>query len=212
MPKVSIPEVDLNQISPWDGGSSMLPPGEYVFEIAECVVVPPKKADGSPQLEFDLVVQGGADSDQYNGIERKHWLSLAPKAAGRVRNMLDATGVQPEADGSFDSDLFKGTQFIAEVYEDTYQKADLTVPSGVREVVTNKIRKERPVSAGWSNGVETAPASAPASTPAPAPKAPAPGPTPKAPAPAPTPAPGSGLPRVTGAVPPRRPPVPPRRS
>jgi hypothetical protein len=218
MPKVSIPEVDLNKTNPWDGSTSMLPPGEYVFQVEECVIVPPKKEGGHPQLEFDLTVQAGADSEQYNGTEKKHWLSLAPKAAGRVRNMLDACGVAVEADGSFDSDHFQGAQFIAEVYEESYLKPNLAKGT-TDEVITNRIRKERPVEAGWSDG-----GAAPAAAQAPAAAAPAAAapraPAAKAPAAAQAAAPAAAAapppaapaqPRVATGNPPRRPPIPPRR-
>ena len=211
MPKVSIPEVNLNETSAWDGGMSMLPPDEYMFEVVDCVIVPAKKEGGHPQLEFDLTVVASATGEQYNGSEKKHWLSLSPKAAGRVRNMLDACGIAPEADGGFDTDLFKGTSFIAEVYEDTYKKANLTTGEQ-DEIVTNKIRKERPVSAGWSDGAaapaaQAAPAATPAATAQRAPTAPAAKPAAAAPAASAA----TTQPRVATGNPPRRPPIPPRR-
>jgi hypothetical protein len=213
MPKVLIPETNLNETNPWDGEQTILPPGEYAFRVEDCTIKPPKTADKQPQLEFDLIVIGGADTDQYNDSSKKHWLSLAPKAAGRVRNMLDACGVPIEADGGFDSDGFKGTEFIAEIYEESYDKPNLQTGE-TTPVVTSRLRKERPISAGWSSGeapvvsapaakpaaaapAALAPAAAPAATAAPPAKA-APAATAKGPAPAP-----GGLPR--------RPPVPPAR-
>jgi hypothetical protein len=216
MPKVQIPDTDLNKTSAWDGEANILPPGEFAFEIEDCVILPAKAADKHPQLEFDLTVIGGADTDQYNGSSKKHWLSLSPNAAGRVRNMLDACGVAIEADGGFDSDGFKHTQFIAEVYEDSFEKPDLNTGNTITKI-TSKMRKERPMSAGWSGGeapVSTAPASAaPTASVAPASAAPAQA------APAALAAPASAAPAKTapkgpaaapGALP-RRAPVPPAR-
>jgi hypothetical protein len=211
MAKVTIPEVNLNETAAWDGEQSTLPPGEFMFEVIDCTIKPPKKDGQSPQLEFDLEVLAGVDTDQCNGQSKKHWLSLAPKAAGRVRNMLDACGVAPDADGGFDSDDFKGKQFIAESYEETYDKPDLTTGE-TKPVINNRLRKERPVEAGWSGGGEVAqpeqpeqPAKPAATAPvkrAPAQAAPAAAATTASTTAAPT------QPRVASSLP-RRPPVPP---
>lgn len=198
MARVQVPGVNLNEVTPWDGEANMLPPGEYLFEVAECILGNTK--NNNPQLEFDLTVVAGADSEAYNGSKKKHWVVMTDKAAGRVRNILDACGVQMEADGSFDSDHFVGTQFIAEVYEDSYSKPDLSTGASV-EKITNKIRKERPVTAGFT-GQEAALAAAPAQS---APRAPAAAPAaaPARPLP-PGPRPGAGtarpLPRPASAV------------
>jgi len=213
MPKVLIPETNLNDITPWDGEQTILPPDDYAFRVEDCTIKPPKTTDKQPQLEFDLVVIGGASTDQYNGSSKKHWLSLASKAAGRVRNMLDACGVPVEADGGFDSDGFKGTEFIAEIYEESYDKPNLQTGE-TTPVVTSRLRKERPISAGWSNGeaalaAPSAPAAAPAASAAPAQAAPAALAAPAATPPAKAPA-AKGPAQAPGALP-RRPPVPPAR-
>ena len=214
MPKVVIADVNLNDTTAWDGEQSMLPPGEYLFEVVDCTIKPPKKEGQFAQLEFDLEVVAGADSDQSNGSQKKHWLSLSPKAAGRVRNMIDACGVPIEADGGFDSDNFKTTRFIAESYEDSYDKPDLATGE-VTAKVTSKLRKERPESEGWSSG-EAAPAAEqpaastpPAATAAPAAASTAP--VKRTPAAAARPAASQTTPTTVATSLPRRPPVPPTR-
>lgn len=213
MPKVVIADVNLHETTAWDGEQSMLPPGEYLFDVVDCTIKPPKKDGQFAQLEFDLEVVAGADSDQSNGTQKKHWLSLSPKAAGRVRNMIDACGVPIDADGGFDSDNFKNTRFIAESYEDSYDKPDLATGE-TKAIVTSKIRKERPESEGWSSG-EAAPAvEQPVATAAPAAASTAP--VKRTPAAAARPA--ASQPATPQTTPttvatslPRRPPVPPTR-
>jgi hypothetical protein len=210
--RVQVPGPNLNEVPAWDGEANMLPPGEYCFEVAACAVTNTK--NNNPQLEMDLTVIAGADTEACNGAAKKHWVVMTEKAAGRVRNMLDACGVQMEADGSFDSDHFIGTQFIAEVYEDSYDKPDLATGGNVTKL-TNKIRKERPVTAGFSSGdqptVEPAQQQQQQQT-APATRAPAP-----AARPAPAAAPSRPLPpgpRVVGNTLPRpgaRAPIPGKR-
>jgi hypothetical protein len=163
---VQIEGVNLNEVAAWDGGASgNLPIGEYEFEVAAATVGLAKT--GTKNVEFDLMVVAGAETDTVNGATKKHWVYLTDKSAGRVRSMLDACGVQMDANGAFDTDHFIGQHFIAEVFEDTYEKPNLT--SGTVDTkTTNKIRKERPVSAGFT-GQEPA-----AETQAPAPSAPRP--------------------------------------
>lgn len=204
MAKVLVPGVNLNETKPWDGEANMLPPGEYAFEVVNCTLG--TSSNNNPQLEFDLTVVAGADSEAYNGAKKKHWVVITDKSAGRVRNIVDACGVSMEADGSFDSDAFIGTQFIAEVFEDSWDKPDLA--SGTSVTKTNsKLRKERSLSAGWGDTTGTVAPAQPAQPAAPAAKAPAA----RAPAPAAATPPG---PRLASSLPRpgQRAPIPGRRS
>jgi hypothetical protein len=156
---VQIEGVNLNEVPAWDGGASgNLPIGEYEFEVTAATVGLAKT--GTKNLEFDLMVIAGAETDTVNGATKKHWVYLTDKSAGRVRSMLDACGVQMDANGAFDTDHFLGQHFIAEVYEDSFDKPNLS--TGTTDTkITNKIRKERHVSVGF-----TAPAAAPTAPPA----------------------------------------------
>jgi hypothetical protein len=159
MPRVLVPGKNLNEVKSWDGVASNIAIGEYVFNVDGCIVG--VSSGNHQQLEFDLSVVQGADTDLYNGITRKHWLVLTEKSAGRARCMLDACGVQLDAEGGFEADHFINAQFIAEVYEDTYSKPNLET-GGTVDKVTNKIRNERHISLGFSNqeGVSAGPATA----------------------------------------------------
>jgi hypothetical protein len=192
---VQIEGVNLNEVDSWDGSSSgNLPIGEYEFEVT--VATPGNAGTGTKQVEFDLVVVAGAETDTVNGATKKHWMYLTDKCAGRTRAMVDACGVQMTAEGAFDTDHFIGQHFIAEVYEDVYTKPNLVTGTADNKI-TNKIRKERHVSVGFTGqepAVEQAP-SVPAPRPAPAPAASAPPARPLPPGPRAPGAAGSTLPR-----------------
>ena len=213
MPKVLVQGVNLNETAPWDGEASVLPPGEYAFEVVDAIIKEAKTSEKFPSLVLDLVVTGGADSEQYNGVKRKHFVSLSPNAAGRLRNIIDACHVPIEADGGFTTETFLGTGFIAEAYEDTYEKPDLASGNSVTKTV-GKIHKERPIESGWSGAVaEGQPQAAPQAPQAPqaAPQQPAAPTAPAAPQ-APAAPRAATAPRVAAGNPPRRPPIPPRRA
>jgi hypothetical protein len=146
--RVQIEDVNLNEVDSWDGSQSgNLPLGEYEFEVT--AATPGTAKTGSKQVEFDLVVVAGAETDTVNGATKKHWMYLLKSCAGRTRAMVDACGVQMDANGAFDTDHFIGQHFIAEVYEDTFNKPNLDTGS-VDTKITNKIRKERHVSVGFT--------------------------------------------------------------
>lgn len=195
--------IDLNAAQAWDGESSMVPPGIYVFEIEGAAQEMSGAQPPKPQLVLDLIVVAAEGTEQYNGSKMKHWVSLTAKAAGRLKNLLDAVGLVPGADGFDDQDLI-GRQFEAEVFENEYKVMDPV--NGEVTKKSTKIRKELPVGgvAASTAPAAPAPAAAPAAAPAPAPAA-APARTaaparPAAPAKPPTrplPTPGS---RVVGGV------------
>jgi hypothetical protein len=208
MALVQVPGVNLNEVDAWDGSAgAVLPIGEYVFEVT--AVTGGNAKTGTANLEFDLLVIVGADTETVNGATKKHWIYLTEKSAGRVRSMVNACGVNMTAEGAFDSDHFVGQQFIAEVYEDSFKKPNLETGETDTKV-TNKIRKERPVSAGFSGQeVEAVPAAA--STPAP--RAPAPAAAPAAPAAPARPLPPGPRVAGAGALPrPQRPTLPGRKA
>ena len=166
--QVGIKGVNLAQVDGWDGVSSKLPPGEYVFNIMDVKIEPNRK--GNDQLICDMEVAAGADSEQYNGVSFKNWISLIEGSAKRLRHFLDACDVAILPSGNFTLEDLIGKQFIAEVYEDEYKAPNLT--TGEMDVKHfSKIRRERLVSEGFSATGEipdvapAAPAQAPAATP-----------------------------------------------
>jgi hypothetical protein len=164
MTMITVP--GLSKAEAWDGEQSMLPPGDYVFQIEGCAITN-AKSSGKPQLELDLVVVAG-ETETLNGATKKHWVSLSEKAVGRLRALTEAIGLVIPDNDAFDTDVLIGQQFVAEVYADTYKKVD--TGTGVEtEMPTFKLRKERSV-ATW--GAEATTTAATPVTPA-APTAPA---------------------------------------
>ena len=134
--------IDLRGIQPWDGEAFSITPGEYLFEVE--TATREQSSQQKPQLAFDLKVVQGLNTDVHNGGQMKHWISLAPKAAGRLVNFMNATGVVPDAEGGCDDQEFVGRQFIGEVYESPYQKGVNPETGEPIMKTSSKIRKERP--------------------------------------------------------------------
>lgn len=186
--------LDLNTVAPWDGEGFFVTPGEYVFTIETATQT--MSSSAKPQLELGLVIAQGLATEAHNGQNMKHWVSLTKAAAGRLRNFLDAIGLAPDEQGGFDDAELIGRQFIAEVWEDEYQKG-LNGDGTPNMKKSTKLRKERPVEGAEAAAEAPAPARAPAPAPAAKP-APAPAPARQA-APAKPSVPG--LPRVASTLP-----------
>lgn len=186
---------DLNQATAWDGEGFSMTPGDYVFAIES--VTQGMSSNSKPQLELQLVVVQGLATEAHNEQKMKHWVSLTKAAASRLRCLLDAAGVAPDAEGGFDDADLVGRQFIAEVYEDEYEKG-VNLDGTPKVKKSTKIRKERPVEGAEAAAAEAAPAPTPAPAPAAAAK-PAAAPAARAVAPAKPAAPA--LPRVASSLP-----------
>jgi hypothetical protein len=165
----------LPEVKVFDGVGGTLPtPGEYAFEVLTSVMG--QSTGGYPQMDLALVVLSGADTDAFNGkgIGHRFVITDSDGSKGRVRCIADACGVAVTPQG-FDNDHFVGKRFIGEVWEDHYDKDDLATGTKIPKTST-KIRKERPLEAGWSDatGAVAPAAAAPAVPPAlPPPAAPA---------------------------------------
>jgi hypothetical protein len=194
--------VSLAEIAAWGGIGGGLAPGDYLFRI---IAVGQKQTQGGkPQIELTMEVVAGADTETHNGQKMLDWRSLSGKsgALARLKSLLDACGVQLDAQGGFDDADLVGREFWAEAFQDIARKTEASGQVIEREVT--KIRDER---SAVDEGAATTAA------PAAAPTAPAPAPTPAA-APARAAAPTLTTSRGVGGVAPtagRRLPVPPPR-
>jgi len=156
--------IDMAQVAAWDGESNGVPPGTYIFEIVGATQE--MSNNQKPQLVLDLIVIAGDGTEAYNGAKQKHWTSLTAKAAGRLKNLLNAVGLVAGPEGLDDQELI-GRQFQADVVEEPYTEQTATGPV---EKTSCKIKHEVPV--GSAEAVSAAaPASVPAPAPAPAPAA-----------------------------------------
>jgi len=158
--------IDLRGVAPWDGEGFSVAPGEYVFEVEEATQEQSSK--DKPQLALGLRIVSGLATEVHNDQKMKHWISLTGKAAPRLRNFLNAVGIEADADGGFDDQDLIGRQFQAEVFESEYQKGTDPVTGAPNMKTSSKIRKERLVEG------EAGASQAPAAPPAPLPRAAAP--------------------------------------
>lgn len=89
---MSIP-MNLSGTEAWSVGD-VLPPGTYVTQIAEAVEG--TSSNQNPQIELRLECREGAIRD---------WIVITPKTLGKVRQLLEAAGVQiPPGDFQLDAD------------------------------------------------------------------------------------------------------------
>lgn len=166
----------VGDVKGWDGKSEGLPPGEdYVLEViaAEQDKSPVK---GTPQLTLECNVLW---PEAYEG--RKTWARyflLDNKGSrGRLRSIVDATGVAVDSNGGFDDQEFVGKIFVADVINEPYDKVDATTGTSV-EKQSSKVVNERPyvpadeVPAAAPPPAEPAKRAAPPATTAPANAAP----------------------------------------
>jgi len=158
---------DLSQAQPWDGESNGVPPGTYIFDIAGAAQE--MSNNGKPQLVLDLIVVAGDGTEAYNGAKQKHWVPLTAKAAGRLKNLLDAVGLAVGPEGFDDQDLL-GRQFQADVVEEQYEEMS---PTGPVPKTSRKIKHEVPVAGSETPAQASTSTAAPAPAPAPAAAAPA---------------------------------------
>lgn len=112
-------EMDLSNVQPWDGTSSRIEAGTYVFEVTEAVSGK-SKSSGQPMITLtNKVVSEGP----MMGKEQKSWVSLSEKARGRLRSFLDAAQI-PYDNKGFSVSAFVGAQYEADVREEPYQGTD----------------------------------------------------------------------------------------
>jgi pyruvate/2-oxoglutarate dehydrogenase complex dihydrolipoamide acyltransferase (E2) component len=202
--------VSLAEVAAWGGTGGNLTPGDYLFQVT--AVEQKQTQNGKPQIQLSLEVVAGAETETHNGQKLLDWRMLGGKkgALGRLKSLLEACGVQLDAQGGFDDQDLIGREFWAEAYMDIAKKTDAQGTETEREVT--KIRDERSAVEG---GATDAPAAAAAPAPAAAAAAPAPAPAPAqaAAAPARAAAPTLTTNRGVGGSAPagRRLPVPPRK-
>lgn len=136
----------FHEVQGWGGESEALPPGtDYVFRVDK--IAQGQSSTGKPQLELDLVV---CNEGELKGRASKSWYTLnfekdTPRK--RVRQLIDATGVQMDQAGGIDDQAFIGRYFVGDVVHEPYQKAD-PVSGQMVEKTRTKICNERPYNPG----------------------------------------------------------------
>lgn len=78
-----------------------LPAGTYDVQIDQVSIKPAKDSTKFPQLQLDTHVVGGAHDNKKAAI----WYSLSPKSGWKLRKLLDAAGVDYEANEGADESV-----------------------------------------------------------------------------------------------------------
>ena len=85
-------EINLTGVEAWEAGD-ILPPGRHTVKVVEAKEG--QSRSGAPQLELQLESIEG----EYKGGTIRDWVTFSQKAAGRVKQVLFALGVN-ELDGT----------------------------------------------------------------------------------------------------------------
>jgi hypothetical protein len=183
----------LHDVQGWSGESEALPPGEgYHLRILE-VVHENSTQKGTPMMNLSCEVLW---PESLAGRKVTHRLVADMSkdvSRRRMKQIIDATGIQLDQQGGFDSDWLVNAEFEADCINEPYQKVDATSGQTV-ERTSARLQNEQPVgtaaqrtqAAGGGDAYpgQVAPQNAPAASAAPAAR-PTPGPRPGGPAPAP---------------------------
>lgn len=101
---MSIPVQNLEREEAWKV-SNILPPGWHVCKITDSQET--ESGQGNPQIELDLEAIGGDNA----GGSIKDWIVVVPQTYGKVKQLLQAAGVEvPAGDAQLDVAVLKGRE------------------------------------------------------------------------------------------------------
>jgi Protein of unknown function (DUF669) len=80
-------KIDLTDVEAWRGGV-ILPPGEYTVQVDDATEE--TSSGGNPQIKLEMRAIGG----EQDGGTISDWVTVIPKTLGRVKQVLEAMGVQ----------------------------------------------------------------------------------------------------------------------
>ena len=151
-------DMGLHEVDPWDGTSSLLDPGEYVFRIDK--IEGGQSNAGNPKMTVSLFVAEALDeaNDKHVGVTvfQSYVLDRSKDfARKRLKALTEAVGVAVDDRGGFDPNALIEGEFLAEVRRETYTVTD-PVTQEKEERPSQRIFRERPVEAG-NGATETAP-------------------------------------------------------
>lgn len=137
-------DANLNDenLNAWDGSSSMIDPGEYLFEIVGADVGQSKKGNAQLEVKFKVADQ----NSPMHARECRAWYSLkldSTAARGRLLNLVKSAGVPIDTRGGFDSQALVGSQLFATVYMEDYETNDKDGNPVTR--TGTRVSKERPI-------------------------------------------------------------------
>jgi hypothetical protein len=128
----------------WDGVSGALPPASDVLFRVDDVKQEASPKKGTPQLVLDCVVVTEGELKDRKAMHRfVIGPNMKPASIGRLKQLLDACGIQADSNGGFDSDHLKGRVFIADIVVEPYNQTD-PVTGQTLEKSSSRLQNERP--------------------------------------------------------------------
>lgn len=149
-------EVNMDEYDAWDGEQTSVDAGDYEVTITELKSETSSKK-GIPLLAVTFTVERAADGSDSAFAGRKIFnrYPLPPsRGAGRLKNLLAATGVRYTTRG-FDDEELMGKVLLVTVTKEPYQDFDESKNETVTKTGT-RVSKERSASAA-GNGATAAP-------------------------------------------------------
>jgi hypothetical protein len=151
-------DMGLNDVEGWDGKTTKVDPGEYIFEVEKVSVDQSKKGNPTLACNFRVISEGpmkGRPMRQSYALMTDNEFSRR-----RMKALVQALGVQLGENGEFSAQSLIGCQMQAEVIMNEYMAVD---PRSGQQVPRQsaKIVGEKPVE-GAAAPTASAPAAAPA--------------------------------------------------
>lgn len=148
-------------LTPHDGRNQRVEPGTYDWEITKAVFDQSKK--GNRTLRVTAVVTTEESPMKGRSLVGTYVISEDDFARRRMKALVEATGVQVDANGGLSKDAFVGTHFTADVVVDTFDDIDSKTGQPVTKDFTKWIG-ERPYEGTAPVAAASKPAAAPAAS------------------------------------------------
>jgi len=140
-------DLGLNEVDASDGSFTMVPPGDYVFQVEK--VTGGQAKSGKPKMTLNIKVMEALDAEnaKFEGEMIVQSFSLSREKdfpRRRVKSLLEACGVEIDSKGGFHPAELLDTQFVATIKHEEYTETNaVTQAKVVRESM--RIFRERSI-------------------------------------------------------------------
>lgn len=106
----------LDGVEAWKGGNGPPPPGEYMCRIDDAGEG--YSSNNHPQIELSLSVATG----EFQGATLRDWVVVIPETLGKVRQLLEAAGMQiPQGEFQMSAHDLRGRSVQAVIREEDWR-------------------------------------------------------------------------------------------
>lgn len=109
-------------LTPHDGRNQRVEPGTYDWEITKAIFDQSKKGNRTLRLTAQVVTEDSPMKGR--SLVGTYVISEDDFARRRMKAIVEATGVEIDAQGGLSKDAFVGTRFTADVVVDTFDDID----------------------------------------------------------------------------------------